>query len=642
MSLRHAITLIVLLGSLLPAYFVGVNLITRHSDYLLEQKQEKVDNAINGIAISTQQEIEKILNLTQWHSKDRVLILGTQNILYSSLIWEKTDDFASLASHITTSFVLDKEWNPVYENNGSLYHLESSQFINRAKQAKSLFEQGLMHHMTFDNEGLIVDGGQQGFAIIAPLLPYTLLEGAQYQPEGYLLVLISLDELEAMSERFLLKGESAKFSYLSQQNVDSQPQEYLKMSIAHDALAAPIQLSIRHYFSDDMRMAEIHSANRQLNFTIVGILILTLILAWTISRWLVNPLRSLEIIFKGYQRGYRPDSALSGYQFKEFKQLLTVVDSLWLKVQTHLDELQVRNEELSIANQRVQATNKKLENFNQNLERSVDAKTQELRSLLVREERYQLHLMSIINFFSERQGMKYRKIPKACNRFLIELISSSKIKFKFAECSCGQCEVIKSAENVHLGSFSYDKEALTDQELILFKIFSRQLIARLELELIARTDKLSNCFNRKAFDDDFDHLSNKLPISNDWCFSVIVIDINGLKPVNDLYGHEYGDELILNTARLITSVLPKRANLYRIGGDEFAILLPELQGRSFDDLVERILSVKDDQYLSINDDKRLPINYSVGFASSTNVSADELFSTADANMYKDKRHFYEN
>jgi diguanylate cyclase (GGDEF)-like protein len=123
---------------------------------------------------------------------------------------------------------------------------------------------------------------------------------------------------------------------------------------------------------------------------------------------------------------------------------------------------------------------------------------------------------------------------------------------------------------------------------------------------------------------------------------VIVIDINGLKPVNDLYGHEYGDELILNTARLITSVLPKRANLYRIGGDEFAILLPELQGRSFDDLVERILSVKDDQYLSINDDKRLPINYSVGFASSTNVSADELFSTADANMYKDKRHFYEN
>ena len=55
-------------------------------------------------------------------------------------------------------------------------------------------------------------------------------------------------------------------------------------------------------------------------------------------------------------------------------------------------------------------------------------------------------------------------------------------------------------------------------------------------------------------------------------FSIFVIDANGLKFVNDNYGHEIGNELIMKVTQMITEVFGEE-NAYRIGGDEFAVLL---------------------------------------------------------------------
>ena len=56
---------------------------------------------------------------------------------------------------------------------------------------------------------------------------------------------------------------------------------------------------------------------------------------------------------------------------------------------------------------------------------------------------------------------------------------------------------------------------------------------------------------------------------------ILSVDLNGLKQINDTYGHASGDEAIKYVADLIKKTIPSRARLYRIGGDEFVVLYPE-------------------------------------------------------------------
>ena len=82
-------------------------------------------------------------------------------------------------------------------------------------------------------------------------------------------------------------------------------------------------------------------------------------------------------------------------------------------------------------------------------------------------------------------------------------------------------------------------------------------------------DTLTGLYNRAAFDKATKQIVEKKP------FSVIIIDINDFKSVNDTYGHYYGDNVIKEVAGIIRKFFDKNYNCYRFGGDEFSIISNE-------------------------------------------------------------------
>jgi len=143
-------------------------------------------------------------------------------------------------------------------------------------------------------------------------------------------------------------------------------------------------------------------------------------------------------------------------------------------------------------------------------------------------------------------------------------------------------------------------------------------------------DEMTGLYNRRYFENEMLRLnkSRKLPIS------IIVTDIDGLKKINDNYGHKKGDEYIIMAAEILKKITRKEDIVSRIGGDEFAILLPYTDKKTVKNICKRI----DIECNKLNKSKKIPISISGGSATNEEKSEEleDLFQRADALMYKNK------
>ncbi len=152
------------------------------------------------------------------------------------------------------------------------------------------------------------------------------------------------------------------------------------------------------------------------------------------------------------------------------------------------------------------------------------------------------------------------------------------------------------------------------------------------LDMLASTDSLTGLKNRQAFDQ----LLSKLEIQADSEVGLYVIDVNGLKEVNDKQGHEQGDALIKEAAKLLnkcTQDISKQ--VFRIGGDEFAIILSEDKLNHVDKLTGNLV-----QQQLIARGNKSTVNFAFGYASTAECSFAMLYKAADSKMYINKANYY--
>lgn len=151
----------------------------------------------------------------------------------------------------------------------------------------------------------------------------------------------------------------------------------------------------------------------------------------------------------------------------------------------------------------------------------------------------------------------------------------------------------------------------------------------------ARLDVMTNIPNRRVYEEDLKTIEkNSLPKD----LNYVVVDINGLKDVNDSYGHDVGDKLICGAAKCIEESFKDCGKQYRIGGDEFAIIL----SASKEKVNELIANVKKatEEWTKENG---VNLSVSCGFANSSEFpryGINELAREADEKMYEDKSIYY--
>jgi diguanylate cyclase (GGDEF)-like protein len=112
-----------------------------------------------------------------------------------------------------------------------------------------------------------------------------------------------------------------------------------------------------------------------------------------------------------------------------------------------------------------------------------------------------------------------------------------------------------------------------------------------QARLLAATDPLTHCLNRRSMIDATEELHN-LAARRGEAIAYCMIDLDNFKQINDIYGHSYGDEVLVKLCDRIRELLPREARLARLGGDEFAFVVPYPIGHTdrIDDLVIRLFT----------------------------------------------------
>lgn len=155
---------------------------------------------------------------------------------------------------------------------------------------------------------------------------------------------------------------------------------------------------------------------------------------------------------------------------------------------------------------------------------------------------------------------------------------------------------------------------------------------------LSRFDKLTNVYNRRYFEELFEHCLVEARESNGRLL-VVVFDLNGLKIINDTYGHLAGDELIKNFAFRLKTIMEPKDIVGRIGGDEFSAVFFNIDCQS---LIKKfnalIMEFQDNPILFEEHSIFCSFSYGIAEFSEECNSFNKLIKTADKKMYEYKQN----
>ena len=166
-------------------------------------------------------------------------------------------------------------------------------------------------------------------------------------------------------------------------------------------------------------------------------------------------------------------------------------------------------------------------------------------------------------------------------------------------------------------------------------MLSKVIKERVEKEKLiytSNTDELTKCFNRHAYEKDI----NNLDLSEEWIY--ISMDLNGLKHVNDSFGHAAGDELICAAAGCMKNSFGQYGKVYRIGGDEFVVVITK-NIEQFEEELGLFEHRVEEWHGKFVDS--MTISYGYVFSSEKKWnSVYDIAKVADKRMYESKANFY--
>ena len=251
-------------------------------------------------------------------------------------------------------------------------------------------------------------------------------------------------------------------------------------------------------------------------------------------------------------------------------------------------------------------------------------------------------LSKLVSGVATAQEMINRVIQNTANddyqALMMDFVDLSTLSERMADKNIISCEFIgRNYGWTRLSFVSVEKEGSVQKQVMVYT----QIIddtKRHEIELIYKSnnDALTGLYNRAAFENEV----KKLPETDlEDSLAIIAMDINGLKQVNDTFGHAAGDELIVGAADCMKQCFSSYGKIYRIGGDEFVAMINVSQ-RQLTSLLREFEDATIIWHGRMNDS----LAVSFGCVTRTEVPDGHIramITLADERMYKNKALYYQ-
>ncbi len=155
-----------------------------------------------------------------------------------------------------------------------------------------------------------------------------------------------------------------------------------------------------------------------------------------------------------------------------------------------------------------------------------------------------------------------------------------------------------------------------------------------EIRKQALKDSLTGAYNRKAYNEKINELLNEFTRYNIF-FSIIYVDLDDFKKINDIFGHHKGDEVLINFCEIVKEHIRINDELYRMGGEEFAILLPNTQLGTAKIVSNKLLELL---RKNLKVDDKTPVTISGGLVQVLKKdTAEAIYKRVDELLYKSKK-----
>lgn len=203
--------------------------------------------------------------------------------------------------------------------------------------------------------------------------------------------------------------------------------------------------------------------------------------------------------------------------------------------------------------------------------------------------------------------------------------------------------ILRAFQTGELQIFEYDLEINSSEEsyecrivktsetevIAIIRNITSAKIYREKIEYLSYHDGLTSLYNRRFFEEELSRLDKdrNLPLC------IIMVDLNGLKLINDSFGHLVGDEMLIKVAYALKRACRSDEIIARIGGDEFVILVPGMGEDQVSNLIDRIESKLAEERVG---DIELSVSLGWSIKFDNTESVQDIFRKAESMMYKKK------
>ncbi|MGE5372205.1 MAG: diguanylate cyclase domain-containing protein [Solirubrobacterales bacterium] len=228
--------------------------------------------------------------------------------------------------------------------------------------------------------------------------------------------------------------------------------------------------------------------------------------------------------------------------------------------------------------------------------------------------------------------------PSRIGKSVFDLVSPEaalKMKQKMAEIfQTGQQQIQEYALTIQ-GETRYFEDRLVcsgdDQVVAIIRDMTDKKQAELRIVEMSIRDEATGLYNRNYFERQM----NTLQGTRDARIGIVICDIDGLKLINDTLGHGIGDEYLNTVAEVLVNCFRARDTVARIGGDEFAVLMPDVTEAEIQQIQQRVYGTLDRMNVG---ERLIPLSISIGYSVTRGELADvqHAYQEADDLMYREK------